>query len=172
MDKIVKNRFIKKENGFTLVELLIALSLLAVLVLAVTGMLAGMPRFYRDLRSGEERKEEVWTALNFMARELRSAKKFNENSTEKQLNFVDEKDQQISYRHNTSSNQLERRVGTGTWVPMIDNVRASDWEITYRVSNNNDPARFSQITLRLSEESITIRPRMYRGEDTGSGWFE
>lgn len=168
------NKFMRKnEHGFTLVELLIALTLLAVLVLAVTGMLAGLPRFYRDLRGEEEGKEEVWTALNFMARELRSAKGFNKNSTTDQLVFRDENNQQISYRRNSSNNRLERRVGSaGSWVPMIDNIRVGDWEIAYSVSNQNDPARFSQIVLELKGESLTIRPRMYRSEDVGGGWFE
>lgn len=168
MNEFIKNRFIKKsEHGFTLVELIIALALLSVLVLAVTGMLAGVPRFYRDLRSEEEGKEAVWTALNFMARELRSAKSFDAgNSTSAILIFQDENDDQISYRR--SGNILERGVD-GNFVPMVDNVIS--WEIEYH-ANLADPACFSQVTLNLNEESITIRPRMYQGKDAGDGWFE
>ncbi|NLY89018.1 MAG: prepilin-type N-terminal cleavage/methylation domain-containing protein [Firmicutes bacterium] len=173
MSKFITNRFMKKnEHGFTLVELIIALLLLSVLVLVVSGMLAGLPRFYRDLRGEEEEKGEVWTALNFMARELRSARGFSENSTATELIFRNEKDQQIHYKHDTGSNRLQRRVGTGKWAPMIGNIRANDWEIAYSASKKDDPARFTRIVLKLKGESITIRPRMYRGESAGGGWFE
>ena len=155
------------EYGFTLVELIIALLILSVLVLAVTGMLAGLPRFYRDLRDEEESAETVWTALNFMARELRSARGFDAgNSTDQVLIFRDENNDQINYSR--TGNLLQRQVN-GSTVPMVDNV--TDWAIAYP-ADLTDPACFSQITLNLNGESITIRPRMYRGEIAGGGWFE
>jgi Tfp pilus assembly protein PilW len=156
-----------------LVELLIALTLLAVLILAVTGMLSGLPRFYRDLRGEEEEDEEVWTALNFMARELRSARKFKKDSTDKRLIFVDENNQQITYSYDAGNKELKRQVGAATGVPVIGDIGAGDWEITYHVSDVNDPARFTQITLQLKEGSITIQPRMYKGVGPDSnGWCE
>lgn len=169
MDKFMK----KNEYGFTLVELLIALTLFAALALAVTVMLAGLPRFYQDLRGEEEGEEEVWTAMNFMARELRSAKKFNTNSTDKRLVFLDEKDQQITYSYDAGSKELKRQVGAAGGVPMIGDIGAGDWEITYHVSDTDDPARFIQINLKLKEGSITIQPRMYRGKGPDNdGWCE
>jgi prepilin-type N-terminal cleavage/methylation domain-containing protein len=174
MNGITKNKSMKKnESGFTLVELLIALTLLAVLILAVTGMLSGLPRFYRDLRGEEEGEEEVWTALNFMAWELRSARKFKKDSTEKRLIFVDENNQQITYSYDTGNKELKRQAGAATGVPVIGDIRAGDWEITYHVNDVNDPARFTQITLQLKEGSITIQPRMYKGVGPDSnGWCE
>lgn len=173
----VANRFPKKnEHGFTLVELLIALLLLSALVLSVSALLAGLPRFYLELR-GEEEEEEVWTALNFMARELRSAKRFHGDSTAKQLILMDENEQEITYRYNAGNKRLERQVkteeATEPWYPIIDNIQDGDWEITYYTGDKNNPARFLQITLELKKKAITIQPRMYRGEGPDSdGWFK
>jgi prepilin-type N-terminal cleavage/methylation domain-containing protein len=174
MNEIMKNKFMKKnKNGFTLVEVLIALALFAALTLAVTVILAGLPRFYQDLRGEEEEDEEVWTALNFMARELRSARKFKKDSTDKRLIFVDENNQQITYSYDAGNKELKRQVGAATGVPVIGDIGAGDWEITYHVSDVNDPARFTQITLQLKEGSITIQPRMYKGVGPDSnGWCE
>jgi hypothetical protein len=108
-----------------------------------------------------------------MAWELRSARKFKKDSTEKRLIFVDENNQQITYSYDTGNKELKRQAGAATGVPVIGDIRAGDWEITYHVNDVNDPARFTQITLQLKEGSITIQPRMYKGVGPDSnGWCE
>ena len=101
MNGITKNKSMKKnESGFTLVELLIALTLLAVLILAVTGMLSGLPRFYRDLRGEEEGEEEVWTAQlrpgSFVPPEVKK------DSTDKRL-ILWMNNQQITYSYDAGT---------------------------------------------------------------------
>lgn len=158
----------KNERGFTLIELLIAILLVSVLVLAVTGLLGRLPRFYQDLRTQEENQDNVWAALNFMVQELRPARGFHINSSANQLIFRDEGNQQIRYF--LAGNVLQRQEGIASPVPMVDNV--TDWEIMYAVTNSADLSRFSRITLNFNGEAITVRPRIYRGEDAGGGWCE
>lgn len=57
----------KNESGFTLVEVLIALSLVTLVVLSVAGLLGGLPRFYLQVREDEESGEIIETALSFIA---------------------------------------------------------------------------------------------------------
>lgn len=159
----------KDERGFTLIELMIAILLVSVLVLAVTGLLGMLPRFYQDLRAQEETQDNIWTAINFMAQELRSARGFHISSSVSELIFLDEGDQQIRYF--LAGNVLQRQIGIASPAPMVDNV--TDWEIVYSVTDLADLSRFSRITLKLNGEAITVRPRIYRGEDAADGgWCE
>lgn len=159
----------KRENGFTLVEILITLSIMAILIIAVAGILGGLPRFYLEVREQDENEEMVWTALNFMARELRSARGFRIDSSTEQIIFRNENNAEINYRQNATLRRLERRAGAGAWQPMIDNI--ANWQVIYNVADPADPVRFSQITLNLNGEEMTVRPRMFRVEDDGSGWW-
>lgn len=168
----------KNENGFTLVEILIALSLVALLVLAVVGLLGVLPRFYLEVREEEESGEMIDTALSFMAREIRFATMFHNDSNEEQLIFrvrIDGNDLDIHYIYNEPNNRLQRRLldaSSGMELstePMVDHV--DRWEVGYSGSTTG-PDRFSQITLVLNGAQTTVRPRLFRGEDAGGGWYE
>lgn len=166
-----------KKNGFTLVETLIALSFLALLALAVAGLLGVLPRFYLELREEEESGEMIDTALSFMAREIRFATMFHNDSDQEKLIFrvkEDSNDLELHYLYDQADNRIQRwrldaSSGTGPCEePMVD--RVYEWEVRY--SSPSGPDRFSQITLVLNGVQTTVRPRLFRGEDAGGGWYE
>lgn len=167
----------KNESGFTLVEVLIALSLVTLVVLSMAGLLGGLPRFYLQVREDEESGEIIETALSFMAREIRFATMFHNDSDQEKLIFrvkENSDDLELQYIYDQAGNCLQRRrlvINSGaepSTEPMVDQVY--EWKIVY--FSPTGPGRFSQITLVLNGAQITVRPRLFRGEDAGGGWYE
>src|SRR5690606_8737710 len=102
----------KNESGFTLVEVLIALSLVTLVVLSVAGLLGGLPRFYLQVREDEESGEIIETALSFMAREIRFATMFHNDSDQEKLIFrvkENSDDLELQYIYDQAGNCLQRR---------------------------------------------------------------
>lgn len=74
----------------------------------------------------------------------------------------------ISYRHNKSSRELQRKIDKGWWEPIAENIAENGFLITYRDKDNNQPAKSSAIrSLNISLTVEGFRRDVYLQENNG-----
>ena len=155
------------ESGFTLVELLIVLALTGIMAVAVVNLFRLMPRYYNQVQPQAEEEQSTEATLNFIARELRAAAMFSQDSDAVTLIFQDNSGNQITYALNSDRNLTRTQAGT-TSVLLND---VSSWGITY--FSSVDATKFYQITVTINQLSQMIRPRAIDGDiTTTAGWTQ
>lgn len=139
----------KFEQGFTLVELIIALFLLALLSVAGTGIFTTLTTGYRLTVPVSENNQNTQAALNFMTREIRGGNAFS--GATNRINFTNADGQKVSY-FLSADNQLIRSIG-GVDTPLANNI--NNLVFAY----NGAPNPFSLITIQVNGMTQDIRPR-------------
>lgn len=139
----------KLEQGFTLVELVIGVFLLAVLAAAGTGIFTTLTTGYRLTVPVGENNQNTQAALNFMTREIRGGNAFN--GVANRINFTNADGQSVSY-FLTADNQLVRRIG-GVDTPLANNI--NNLAFAYNGASN----QYSLITIQVNGMTQNIRPR-------------
>jgi len=148
MKKIPNSQFsISNSRGFTLVELLVAMGLFVVLIGIATGGFIRALRTQRLMVALMAANDNVSSALEQMAREIRTGYDFNKIS-ETELQFVNTYDIKVSYKLNDKT--IERCVEeSGLWnckKITAEKVNISNFKINL-LDNNDYPPR---ITISLS----------------------
>jgi len=69
----MRTRWYKKEKGFTLVEMIIAVFIFLMVILALVTLFAAQMRAYMHARSGQKDLENAQFALNYLGKSLRTA---------------------------------------------------------------------------------------------------
>jgi prepilin-type N-terminal cleavage/methylation domain-containing protein len=139
----IKNQKLKTCNGFTLVEVLVALALFTILSSIAVG---GFIRILRTQKTVAELmiiNDNANLTLEQMAREIRTGNNFSKPFAT-QLRFINVKDQVIVYRLNNGA--IERGVGNSFKKITADNVKINNFKINV-LENSNYPPR---ITIGLS----------------------
>jgi len=160
-------------QGFTLVEVLIAMAIVGVVMGAIYGIFVSSNRSYHTQDSVTETQQGVRIGLDFMVRDIRMAG-FNplgtlgtlnpgfEVSTATKLRFtadmnmsntIDESDRErITYEFNAGSNSLRRCLYEGTasesWQTLIENVNALTF--TYLDENDDGIANISTVLISMT----------------------
>jgi len=63
----------------------------------------------------------------------------------------------ISYRHNPSKNEVQRKIDRGNWEPVAENVASDGFSLSYRDINNDTPlisSEIHEIDISLTIESF------------------
>lgn len=175
------------ERGFTLIEIILAIALTAMIGLAVAGVIGSVPTFYLRIHNQNVVNQAVESTLEFVGRELRGAVRFDNtyeiindqivftNSKATQIVFVNDSGDTITY--NINGSQLRRKVNNGSFELLLENVSAATQYFQYFDYENvglGTERRFDQITVTINGSNILIRPRCIRGADstTYAGWVE
>jgi len=109
------------KNGFTIVELLVAITLFSVIVAIATGTFVQSLRTQRGVTALIAANSNVSLAMEQMAREIRTGQGFSLSGGE--LNFTNARGQAVAYRLRNES--IEKAVNGETGVITAANVRVS-----------------------------------------------
>lgn len=165
----------RSEQGFTLLEGLIALFLLSIIALGVTAVFNSLPTYYHRVQSESSANQSVDAALEFMASEIRNAEMIRNDINSRTIVFQTN-GQTVTYTQ--TDNQVVRRVGTQTEV-LIDNVSNGQWKIEWFqipevVPVTTPPTQANpvgRIRLTVNGKEININPRSVTGVNDGT-WYK
>lgn len=111
MKKLIKK---KKENGFTLVELIVAFGLFSIIVAVASGGFVQIIRSYRIAAALMAANDSMALTIEQIAREMRTGYNFCEiaDSSEPKIQFVNSNNEVVRYRLNSraDSRAIERAV--------------------------------------------------------------
>jgi len=97
-----------KRDGFTIVELLVALSLFAIVVSVVAGVFASSMRTQRAVTMLMAANDNASLVLEQMSREVRTGFQFSISLGGNKLRFINQYGEPVSYELNDSVGSLER----------------------------------------------------------------
>jgi prepilin-type N-terminal cleavage/methylation domain-containing protein len=174
----------KSEKGFSLIELLMGIVLVAILTGGLSSVIFSITRSYETSRATVEAKQTAEAVLDFCVRELRTAQRFEvSGASANQITFVNANDDQVTYSINHNTGTLNRIVNNLTTEPLGGPV--THWQIDYfdySALQLDETHRFDSITLDLTvtstdgsvsySRSATIRPRSISGvaDPNNLGW--
>lgn len=167
---------VRSEQGFTLLEGLIALFLVGIIALGVTGVFNSLPAYYNRVQTESVTNQSLDAALEFMASEIRNAEAIRDDISTNTIVFQNNNGETITYT--IINNQVVRRIGTRTEV-LIDNVPDDQWEIEWFQIPQNVPVTnpptvanpVGEIRFTVRGTTISINPRSVTGKREGS-WYK
>jgi len=112
-----------KGNGFTLVEVLISVSLFAMVIIALSQVYISVIRSERIAYALLNSENNIRNSLEIMARSIRLGKDFERTGNGRQIcfqYFLDEHWQKTCYRFNESHDTLEKLSGDGGFASILD----------------------------------------------------
>ena len=115
-----------RRAGFTLVELLVAMTLFSVVIAVATGGFIRALRTQRQLVSFASANSNLSLVLEQMAREIRVGRDFQQGS-ETSLGFTNGRGEAVTYAYDRDAEAIERTVGEGRPQPLTsENVAIKD----------------------------------------------
>ena len=171
-------QLLKKREGFTLMELLVAMGIGMVVLAAVTTTYISQTKFYNAQEQINEMQQNALGALDLITRELKmagykpnsgavaqlTASGVNLDNTqlviEADLNGNNSIDgsagslERISYAFNSSNNQITRKLGSGTAEVFAHNISA--FTFTFLNADGVTPATLAS-EIRQVKIDITAR---------------
>lgn len=140
----------KDESGFTLVELLISISVSALLVLGIASMTEVLQNNFRPNQSTNETQQSVYLGMNLLVRELREASSLVAGSDASSLSFVNVAGDTITYQLNSATRTLTRTVLGGNSAIVANGI-------DFTVNAGVIPSRFIYDNSTISQvRLITI----------------
>lgn len=172
--------FKNKESGFTIIELLVAMSIFVILITIATGAFIQALRSERRLVALMSVSNNVGMVLEQMTREIRTG--YNFSPTGGILTFTSTASGQISY--SLASGKIQRSVQSGIGQDITaDNVSVTGlnfivtregnvcnpWRVTILTTVDASPAvTNSTITLQTTASSRILPREVPRSEKNGS----
>lgn len=162
----------KDESGFTLVELLISITISALLVLGIASMVEVLQNNFRPNQSTNETQQSVYLGMNLLIRELREARSLVPGSNASRLIFVNVAGNTITYQLNSVPGTLTRTVSGGNSAIVANGIdfTAIGGVIPSRfIYDNSTPAQVRLITICLKADiggkqlsvQNSVRPRNF-----------
>ena len=124
MDNIIKNsKGLLSEAGFTIVELLVAMTLFVTLMSIVSGVFVRSLRTQRATAALIAANSNASLAMEQMSREMRTGSQFSGGGSE--IRFTNAKKEKVVYRWNSTSGSVERSNDDGAAFKILtaDNVK-------------------------------------------------
>lgn len=143
--KKTHSQFKKTNQGFSLIEVLVALSLFIIVLTMAVGSLLVLISANAKAQNIQAAVGNVQFALDSMAREIRTGYAYYCSTTSAtditgsfdQVNDCDKgiylsiieggesltkgtTNSRIAYRYNSTNRSIERKLGTGSWLPLTD----------------------------------------------------
>jgi type IV pilus assembly protein PilW len=180
-----------RNNGFTLVEMMVSIGIGMAVIAAVTTTFMSQTKIYNAQEQVNEMEQNARGALDVITRELKmagyktntgpvtglSASGVNLDSTklviETDLNDDNSIDstagsqERISYTYNSSTQQITRRLGSGTSDVFADNITA--FNFTYLKSDGSTATLASEI--RQVAVEVTARTAAPDPNYTANGGY-
>jgi prepilin-type N-terminal cleavage/methylation domain-containing protein len=159
-----------RRSGFTVVELLVSLSLFAIVVSIATGAFIRALRTQRQLVAFAAANSNVSLVLEQMAREIRVSKDFA--GTDTALSFTNARGEAVTYafQDNGTSGSIMRTVDNqGTLQLTAENVNVRDLRFRLQFAQEDDgyPARVT-VSLSISPIELGISTSVVRIQTTVS----
>ena len=168
------------QKGFSLVELMIAMSIFGVVMAAVTNAFMLQRRTLSIQEQVSTMTEQAQTSLDLIAREVRSAgmdplgtagltlvtANINqlELQSDRNLNGVRDPDESVTYRFVAADKRIIRNAGTDEIV--ADNIELFQWAYLDQAGNvTTDPTKIKQLDLTI--RSRTARPDRHYSANGG-----
>jgi prepilin-type N-terminal cleavage/methylation domain-containing protein len=155
----MKKRFLlKKHSGFTLIEIVVAIAILAIVgILVSTALVRGFGGVDQMLSVKRIIQEGEFGLLKF-SREATMAFRFTYGAAD-QIAFKSTQDTTITINYQLVSNNFVRNIGTGNQI-LVDNVNSGTSYFSYYDSNGNIPASLAEI------RRISLTLNMQNGNET------
>lgn len=137
-DKAV--RPLNNAQGFTLIELMLAMFLLSVLFLTVWGILGQCFIFWKRVGDKVDQYDSLRISLDRMCREIRYAQSLSDTSDDRICTFVNAEGNNVSYY--CKDNQL-LRMGKGVATPLASDIASVRFAYVTKeglVISRSDPA--------------------------------
>ncbi len=161
----MKNR----RSGFTLVELLVAMAVFAVVISIATGAFIRALRTQRQLVSFAAANSNISLVLEQIAREMRVGSEFRQDARTN-LSFTNGKGEVVTYSYDETNETIFRTIGTGTPQQLTsDNVAIKQLEFLLQSAAPDDgyPARVT-ITVGVSPKEVGVNSSIVRIQTTVS----
>ncbi len=145
-----------RRSGFTIIELMMALSLFAVIASIASGVFIRSLRTQRSAVALIAATSNAGLALEQMAREMRTGRTFSGGG--KTLTFINAKSENITYRFNDTAGTLERSTDGTTFHSLTGtDVRVVNTQFTLFTGSPGDryPTRIT-IGLRVGVVNSTL----------------
>ncbi len=170
-------RVIKKTNGFTLIEMLVAIGIGMVTLAALTTTFVSQTKFYNAQEQMNEMEQNVRGVMDIMTREIKMAGYDPQGAgftkittfTISQLTLQADLDangsisssssanEQITYAYDSANRQITRSVGSGTAQALADNI--IDCSFAYLDGSGNTATTAGAIRqMTVSITGITSKP--------------
>jgi type IV pilus assembly protein PilW len=163
---------LRNVTGFTLIELMVAMGIGMVVLAAVTTTFMAQAKFYNAQEQVNEMQQNARGALDIITRELKMAG-YKPNggtfdgvtySTAQLLIQADldssgtisnssTANEQITYAYDSASNQITRKIGTGTAEVLADNITA----FAFSYYDGNGASTTTSANIRQVRVDITAR---------------
>jgi len=139
----------KRRSGFTIVELLVALTLFSIVVSIAVGGFVRALRIQRQLAAFVAANGNVSLAIEQMAREIRTGRDFS-SSRPDVLSFTNARGEQVVYALDDARDAVTRRVDLGDAAPITSEtviVDALSFALLFERTDDPYPTR---VTIGLS----------------------
>jgi len=116
-------KFKKKQRGFTLVEVLVSVSLFIMIIVALSQVYISVIRSERIAYALLNSENNIRNSLEIMARSIRIGKNFEPTGNRRKIcfdYFLDGYWQNICYRFNEPHGTLEKLSGVGPFASILD----------------------------------------------------
>jgi len=100
-----------RQSGFTMIELLITMSLFGILSAVVAGTFINIIRTQKTLMRLIEANDNASLVIEQIAREIRTGHEFSASHNDEELCFTNAKDERVRYRYDNDAKTIVRAVG-------------------------------------------------------------
>ncbi|HAI74321.1 MAG TPA: hypothetical protein DCS28_03205 [Candidatus Moranbacteria bacterium] len=154
MKKFLQKFKIKDKKGLTLVEMIIAIAVLSITILASTAVSATYLTSRMSIKKYQANSEELSMAMNFLAKDIRMSNcpvaastcvLPNATASSTITIYNNATGGLITYAFNSTNSTLTRKAGSGNAVPIISNVTGAFY------ARNIDADQIARITIRLQK---------------------
>lgn len=159
-----------RRSGFTIVELLVAMTVFSIVVAIATGAFIRALRTQRQLVAFAAANSNVSLVLEQMAREVRVGRSFVQGGTS-ELTFTNARGERVTYEYeNAGTGVIYRRAGNAEAQQLTsDNVDVRN--LRFRLAHEDDedgyPARVT-VTVEVTPKELGVSASVIRVQTTVS----
>ena len=98
------------KKGFTLVELMVVVSILSIIMLVLSQPLATVIKYQRESQITDNMRDNLQFVINKMEKELKTSSGVSLDTTTGVLSFTDQSGALVQYSRDVSSNEIRRNT--------------------------------------------------------------